>query len=638
MYKETEISTKSRRLFALEVYLTSLCNENFIESTGFIHYLKKYIVDHEILFKKDMLLNIQYLSRDITLKVSKINFHHPNDFVEYDDLVFQCFSSTIISVLFDSKQESNKKKKEISFDDIGGYGQEIRKLKKEIQWCVSFDKNSKSTNGILISGMSGCGKSLICEAISFYVQNFIRIEHEEVKSRFIGETENKIKDIFEKATKRAPCVILIDDIDQLCGGRNKSGNTSVVTTLLHLMDGVDAAVSEGVLVIATAKEPQVLDDALRRPGRLSTDITLCTPTEVDRYEIFDKFIARVNGSVTKEEITTLVSMSPGYVGGDIYSVMVEAINLAEENPVNFLNLKSALASIKPRRHFDSHSNSSKISLDDICGYEDVKNKIQEAFQLTLEHGDVFDHCGISPPTRLLLFGPPGCGKSSIVMATAAKFHLAVFTVKRSSVFGKYFGESEQNLSKIFKSAREAAPCVLLFENFDGLVSGRKVGGKGSLDVEERIINHLKVQLDGILKNDRIFIVAETTRPDLLDKDVIRPGRFHEYLLISLPTEKDRMILLRKHLTTETWGNSIDKLVNISAGYTMAELVQLCNELQVSLEEKLMYLSEENGNSVDICIINDIIEEVMDNVVPNTSQRMLTKFSTFAKTYCSDGLL
>ncbi|ROT62250.1 putative spermatogenesis-associated protein 5-like [Penaeus vannamei] len=294
----------------------------------------------------------------------------------------------------------------------------------------------------------------LCEGedviISSQCSRLFAEEIEDVKSKFLGETEQNLKKMFDKAVDRAPCILFIDDIDILCSSRDRKGSTGIVTALLHLMDGVTGNSSRGVLVVATASDPKSLDAALRRPGRLSQDVCLQAPTEVDRKDIFEKLLYRVPSDLTDSDLHILAASTPGYVGGDLRRVIMEAIVQADGKAIDREMIQTAITAVRPAALLASNTVDREVQLSDIHGYGQLKHHLQESVNLTLCHSAIFQDCGISPPSRFFLFGPPGCGKTSLVMAIATKFHLNVIPVKRSTVLGKYFGESEQNLAKVFQ--------------------------------------------------------------------------------------------------------------------------------------------------------------------------------------------
>nr|XP_053631394.1 uncharacterized protein LOC128687861 [Cherax quadricarinatus] len=354
-------------------------------------------------------------------------------------------------VFAESVTESNSiPMKGISFEDIGGYQHELQTLHHQVDMLFSTTvTNVKPVKGILISGPSGCGKSLIGKALKTkYGNKCVSMQLDDVKSKFRGETEQRMKQLFDKALNRSPCLLFIDDLDMLCSSRDKGGDTGIVTALLHLMDGLGTT-SEGIIVIATAVKPQTLDAALRRPGRLSYDVMLSSPNEAARRDILQKLLVNVPSDIEETDLATLAANAHGYTGGDLRSIVMEAVMQAEGKRLTKQDLEASLVAIKPAALRDSTTVQKQVKLSDICGHDVIKSKLHESLSLTLAHGPVFQKCSISPPSRFLLFGPPGCGKSFIIMALATEFHLNVISVKRSTVLGKYFGESEQNLANIF---------------------------------------------------------------------------------------------------------------------------------------------------------------------------------------------
>ncbi|XP_068215382.1 ATPase family gene 2 protein homolog A-like isoform X1 [Palaemon carinicauda] len=623
--EEITITSPCLRLIAEEVILVPISHKEIGDSPSFTEHLKQQLILKSFVIQTESFLIIQYLSQDIILKVVSIK-HFGSDALDCQHVPAECIWQTRMIFESQSRTSDGKKKHEVTFSDVGGYKMEIDNLKQEINRLFSIEKSMvKAVKGILISGPAGCGKSLIGKALKTeYKDKFVSIDLDSTKSKFQGETEMNLRQQFSRAANRAPCIVFIDDLDILCTSRDRGDNSGIVTTLLHLMDGLNTS-ADGILVIATATKPQTLDAALRRPGRLSFDIYLSVPEESDREDILQKMLDRVPHDISKIDLETTASNTPGYAGGDLHNIMMEAVMHSEGKRLTMPDLEYAVGTVKPVALKDTASVDHKVTFSEICGYDAVKSRLRESLNLSLNHGHVFEHCGLSTPSQYLIFGPPGCGKSFLIMALASEFHLNVIRVKRSTVLGKYFGESEQNLAKIFAKAQESSPCILHFENFEGL-AGRSKGEDGGSDVEGRIINHLKVQLDGIVRNDGVLIFAETNRPDLLDKDLIRPGRFHEYCFVSLPEAEDRLDIIKKHLLPATFSNefSLESLVEESNGFTTAEVIQLCNEIK--------QLCRRDIEPPDITF--SAVEEALELVSPNTSTKMLQKQIKFASIYCS----
>lgn len=620
------------KLFAEDVSFCHVSHKELSGSVLFTQFLKEQLVFSNLVICASMNIVVQYLSQKVTLKVQNVKFFAVHE-TQCPQTPFQCIWQTHIHTECATGALMKPMNQEIEFKDVGGYQTELQNLHNQIDMLFSPTPNVKPVKGILISGASGCGKSLIGEALKAKFGNkCINILLEDVKSKFRGETEQNLKKIFNKAAIRAPCLLFIDDIDILCSSRDKSGHTGIVTALLHLMDGLTSSM-DGIMVIATASNPQTLDAALRRPGRLSYDLLLPPPDEYARIDILQKMLAGVPHDLEVSDIMTIAANTHGYVGGDLRSVVMESVMQTEGKILSKQDLDASLTIIKPAALRDSTVSELEIKLSDICGYERIKSKLQEAISLTLSHGSVFQRCGISPPSRFLLFGPPGCGKSSIILALANEFHLSVISVKRSTVLGKYFGESEQNLAKIFSQASNSSPCILHFENFEGLAGKKKLGEDGGTDLESRIINHLKVQLDGIVRNDSVFIFAETNRPDLLNKDVIRPGRFNEYYLVDLPEPEDRQLILSKYMSSCRLLEyaSLDDLVNLTRSFTVAEILHFIEEVKIqSKQDHILKLSE----SLSTVANDNSVEEILESVIPRTSQKMLQKYQNFAQTHCA----
>ncbi|XP_063887963.1 ATPase family gene 2 protein homolog A-like [Scylla paramamosain] len=628
-------------LLAREVTFGILSPAGVEGTPGLTQYLKDQLVHSGLVITTGMKAVLQYLSQEVTLKVDSVKM-----FGLEAEAPFTCIPQTCVCVQV-AEVSARVMLPEVTFEDIGGYEAELESMHQQIDSLFSCEGSKRNTiKGILISGPSGCGKTLIGKALKAkYGRKFLHVPLEEVKSKYLGETEQNLSQYFTEAAKRSPCLLFLDDLDLLCGSRDRGASAGVVTALLHLLDGVTGS-ADGVMVIATATQPQAMDAALRRPGRLSHDVCLGAPPPTARRDILQRLLQGVPSNVSDAELSSLADITHGYLGGDLRGVVVAAVTEAGSTPLTRHHLEEAVAHTRPALVKDSVSSASGIKLSNISGYGRLKAKLHEAVSLTLQHGPVFRRCGFSPPSRFLLFGPPGCGKSTLISALATEFHLNIIPVKRSTVLGKYFGESEQNLAKIFQQASDSSPCIIHFENFEGLAGSRR-SREGGGDAESRVINHLKVQLDGIVQNEGVLVFAETNRPDLLNKDVIRPGRFHEYHLVDLPSEEDRRCILGDNLpSAATEDVMVDSLVTQLERLTVAEILQVCEEVRVvsggpgqdtlpSPSARGVLNQSLSQSLLAYTSTSTTLQEVLDAVIPNTSLKLLQKYKNFTKLYCSD---
>ncbi|KAJ3052828.1 spermatogenesis associated protein 5 [Rhizophlyctis rosea] len=469
----------------------------------------------------------------------------------------------------------------------------------------------KPPRGLLLFGPPGTGKTLIARAVGAETgAHVIVVNGAEILGKFYGETESKLRDIFDEAKRKSPSIIFIDEIDALCPKRDEATSEvekRIVATLLTLLDGVDEKFaadqsSPRVVLLAATNRPNALDEALRRPGRLDREIEIGIPTANDRQEILRTLLRKLPHSLTENEITQVAAAAHGYVGADLAAICREAglksirraVEARKVEPFRFgaveapggvtvvdvrvgvEDLLSAMTEIKPSAMREISIEVPKVYWQDIGGQDEIKQKLKEAVEWPLKHPEAFARFNIRPPKGLLLYGPPGCSKTLMAKALATEAGLNFLAVKGPELFSKWVGESEKAVRDLFKKARAASPSIVFFDEIDALAVRR--GGDDS-SVADRVLSQLLADMDGIEPLVDVTVVAATNRPDIIDSALLRPGRIDRILYVAPPDRASRLQIFRIQVKRIACSGDVDleMLADMTEGFSGAECVSICQE-------------------------------------------------------------
>ncbi|AEG18840.1 CDC48 family AAA ATPase [Methanobacterium paludis] len=497
-----------------------------------------------------------------------------------------------------------KKIPDVTYDDVGGLKPEISKLREMVELPLRhpeiFDRlGIDPPKGVLLHGSPGTGKTLIAKALANESDaNFMAINGPEIMSKFVGEAEKRIRDFFKQAEDEAPSIIFIDEIDAIAPRREEvTGEVErrVVAQILSLMDGLKERGK--VIVVGATNRPDALDPALRRPGRFDREIGLRVPDKDGRCEIL-QIHTRGMPLADDVELNEFSSITHGFVGADLAALCREAamnalrrilpdIDLEEQTiPKEVLeklfvtknDFMDALKFINPSALREVFIEIPNIHWKDIGGLNELKQSLKEAVEWPLNHPDAFKRIGIEPPKGILLFGPPGTGKTMLSKAVATESRANFISVKGSEILSKWFGESERKISEIFNKAKQASPCIVFFDELDALASMRG-SGAGEPRVVERMVNTLLSEMDGLEELKGVVVLGATNRPDLLDSALLRPGRFDEIVLVPPPDEKSRIEIFRVHMEGMSLDDDVDieKLAKKTDGYSGADIAAVCRK-------------------------------------------------------------
>ncbi len=527
----------------------------------------------------------------------------------------------------------------ITYEDIGGLGDEIQRVREMIELPLKHPEifqrlNIEPPKGIILYGPPGTGKTLIAKAVANESgANFLYIAGPEIMGKYYGESEERIRKLFEEATEDAPSIIFIDEIDSIAPKReNVTGEVErrVVAQLLTMLDGL---VERGqVVVIGATNRIDAIDPALRRPGRFDREIEIGVPDNTDRLEILQ---IHTRGMPLGEEVDLeyLSNHTQGFVGADLLSLVQEAamrslrrflpdFDLDEDIPqekleeiiVSAVDFESALREIDPSAMREVLVEIPSVDWTDVGGLENVKQEIVEAVEWPIKRPEKFVEMGIKPPKGILLFGPPGTGKTLVAQAVANESNANFISIKGPQMLSKWVGESEKAIRETFKKARQVSPCIIFFDEIDSIAPMRSATSEDG-KVSERVVNQLLTELDGLEPLKEIVVIAATNRPDIIDPALLRSGRFDRLVLVGPPVRQGRIKIFKIHTKGIPLADdvNIETLADMTEGYVGADVESVCREAVM-----LALRSDFETNTVTMAYF----EEALKKVRPTISENMV----------------
>ncbi|XP_034038064.1 ATPase family protein 2 homolog [Thalassophryne amazonica] len=550
--------------------------------------------------------NVASLENSINSEAEKISTAPPAGTLSTDTFYsLSCCTEICFSSKHRREQEDPDAGSKVTYSMIGGLSSHLDAIRETIELPLKHPElfcryGIPPPRGILLYGPPGTGKTMIARAIANEVgAHMTVINGPEIVSKFYGETEGRLRQIFTKASQRQPAIIFIDELDALCPKREGAQNEvekRVVASLLTLMDGIGSEGHSGqLLVLGATNRPHALDPALRRPGRFDKELEVGVPGAAERADILRKQLNSVPCSATTEELTQLTDGAHGYVGADLAAVCKEAglhalrRALGGSHPlsdqqlmgsvtVTLEDLQWAMSLVKPSAMREVAIDVPKVHWSDVGGMEEVKLKLKQAVEWPLRHPEAFTRMGIEPPKGVLLYGPPGCSKTMIAKALANESGLNFLAIKGPELLSKYVGESERAVREVFRKARAVSPSIVFFDEIDAVASGRG-SASGSGGVGDRVLAQLLTEMDGIEQLRDVTVLAATNRPDMIDKALMRPGRLDRIIYVPLPdapTRKEIFSLQFRNMPVAE-DVSIDNLVIQTNKYSGAEIAAVCRE-------------------------------------------------------------
>jgi transitional endoplasmic reticulum ATPase len=528
----------------------------------------------------------------------------------------------------------------VTYEDIGGLSREMRRIREMIELPLRYPEvferlGIDPPKGVLLHGPPGCGKTLIARAVAHETSaHFVHVNGPEVIDKYYGASEAQLRGVFEEARRRAPAIIFIDEIDAIAPKREEmSGDRQVerrvVAQLLALMDGLE---SRGdVIVIAATNIPNTLDPALRRPGRFDREITISVPDKQARHEILE-IHSRGMPLAEDVEMERLAGITHGFVGADLTALCREAAMSALRRlmpDIDFVqahipyeklmslqvtmgDFDVALKEVEPSAIREVFTEVPDVGWADVGGLQEAKQLLVEAVEWPLRYAHLFEYARLRPPKGILLDGPPGTGKTLLARALARESEANFIAVSGPQLMSMWVGESERGVREVFRKARQAAPCLIFFDEIDALAPRRGIGGN---EVSERVVSQLLTEIDGIEDLRGVVVLAATNRQDRLDPALLRPGRFDYQVTLPPPDEEARLAILRIHLRDTPLAEDVDlaALASVTDGMVGADLAGLCRRATVSAIRE--FLSSQTGEDLAIealCVSHRHLDNALED--------------------------
>ena len=550
-------------------------------------------------------------------------------------------SATSVKIKGESVSQPGREATGVTYEDIGGLRKQVQRIREMIELPLRypelFDRlGIEPPKGVLLYGPPGTGKTLIAKALANETSAyFTHIGGPEVMGKYYGESEERLRKVFEEAQEHAPAIVFIDEIDAVAPKREELGSQQqvekrVVAQLLSLMDGLR---SRGqVAVIGATNAPQLLDPALRRPGRFDREINVGVPERNGRHEILE---VHTRGMPLAEDVSIdrLAEITHGFVGADLAALCREAAmvtlrRISEDIPleaefipydllarleVTMTDFLEALTEVEPSALREVFTEIPDVRWDDVGGLEEAKSTLKQIIEWPLQYADLFERADTSPPKGVLLTGPSGTGKTLLAKAVAHECGVNFISIKGPELLSKWVGDSEARIRDVFKIARLSSPCIIFFDELEA-IAGRRGGGTDG-NVTERVISQLLTEMDGIEELRGVVILAATSRPDLLDPSLLRAGRFEVRLELPIPNATDRRAIFGVHTTNKPLAVDIDldKLAAETEGFVGSDIEAVCRRASMGAIQEFLDTGDADRDASGLTIetrhFTDAIESI-----------------------------
>jgi len=562
---------------------------------------------------------------------------------------------TVVDLLPEYKEQDGERRADVTYDDLGGMRDTIDALREMVELPLRHPElfqrlGVDPPKGVLLHGPPGTGKTLLARAVANEsAAKFFLINGPEIMGSAYGESERHLREIFEQASEAAPSIIFIDEIDSIAPKRGQvtgEAEKRLVAQLLTLLDGIEPR--QNLVVIAATNRPEAIDEALRRPGRFDREIIVGVPDEPGRREILG-IHTRGMPLAADVDLGDLARRTYGFVGADLAALTREAaletvrrimpkLNLAEEVippevldtlSVGRSDFENALKRVQPSAMREVMVEAPTIGWDDIGGLDAPRDRLKEGVELPLKHPEAFRRLGIRPAKGFLLYGPPGTGKTLLAKAAARESQANFIATKSSDLLSKWYGESEQQIARLFARARQVAPTIIFIDELDSLVPARG-GGLGEPQVTERVVNTILAEMDGLEELQNVVLIGATNRPTLIDPALLRPGRFDELIYVGTPDEAGRARILAIHTRDMPLAKDVDlaALAKRTDRFTGADLEDLVRRAGLTALRRGMDAAE-----VTMADFESALGETRASVTPE----MLDEYSRIQETLKSDAV-
>jgi len=563
-----------------------------LEYSGFKNSLAA-LLDGRVISRSDI-VPINLVGKRI---VFLVNFLNPN----FDPLLVKATTKFSIGSYKKSRSYALEK---INYEDIGGIKDSILKIREMIELPIRhpelFEKlGIDAPKGVLLYGPPGTGKTLLAKAVANETNaSFFTISGPEIMSKFYGESEKRLRDTFEQAQERSPSILFIDELDSIAPKREGvSGEVErrIVSQLLTLMDGIN---SRGkIIVIGASNRPNAIDSALRRPGRFDREIEIGIPDDAGRLDILN---IHTKGMPLGPDVDLerLSRLTHGFVGADLEVLTKEAAmrslrrlipqvnidqtpipqDLLDKITIIESDFNNALKDVTPSASREFSIQRPTVKWSEVGGLDSIKEELVDLMDWLLNHSEIYEIADIRPPKGLLLYGPPGTGKTLLAKAVASNSNANFISIKGSELLSKWAGESEKAIQEVFRKARQLAPCIIFFDEFDAIALQRTTDGE-EINSTDKIMSQILTEMDGIENLDNVIVIGATNRIDLIDKALLRPGRFDRIIEIPIPTVESRRQIIKIHLKKKPFDEktvTIDRILKLTNGFTGAQIEGMIN--------------------------------------------------------------